>query len=102
LDFSNVAVLVLIGLVLLRGILIGVGAALILRAVTDCPACFSPTYLLQRKWLRRFLPWLEWRFCPHCGWQGPSKRQLVRPAQPVRPPARPAAHPYEEPGGPRW
>jgi len=102
LDFSNAAVLVLIGLVVLRGILIGVGAALILRAVPECPACFAPaTFLLQRRWLRRLLPMVEWRFCPQCGWQGPSKRQPGDASVP-RPVSKPEAQPFEEPGGPRY
>jgi hypothetical protein len=101
-DYSAFAVYVLIGLVVLRGILIGIGAALILRPVTDCPACFAPTLLLQRKWFRRLLPWMEWRWCPHCGWNGPAKRVPTRAPSQWEPRDRPAPHSWEEPGGPRF
>jgi len=95
-------VVLTIPMAFLLGILIGIGAALILRAVPDCPACFAPTFLLQRKWLRRILPWLEWRFCPQCGWHGPSKLQPQRRVAAPRMRARPAVHPWEEPGGPHF
>ena len=65
---------VFLGLVLLRGVLIAVGAALLVRPVRQCPACFQATVELQRVWLRRLAPWLEWRWCPHCGWAGPARR----------------------------
>lgn len=74
-DGSLLAVTVLLGLVGLRWILLGVGAALLLRPVSSCPACFQPTLLQEVTWLiRRAAPWLEWRFCPHCRWQGPARR----------------------------
>jgi hypothetical protein len=75
-DSSTLAVLVLLGLVVLRAILLAVGVALIVRPVSQCPACLeSTTWLLHRPVLRYFAPWLEWRFCTHCGWQGPSRRE---------------------------
>lgn len=70
-----VAFLVFVGLVLLRAGLVLFGAALILRPVSSCPACFRPTLLLRRPWLRRLAPWMEWRWCPQCGWEGPGKRR---------------------------
>lgn len=76
-DHTATAVIVLLGLALLRFVVLSVGAALILRAVKACPACFEPTFVLQRRWLQRLLPWLEVRFCPHCGWQGPARRERV-------------------------
>jgi hypothetical protein len=100
-DQSAIAVIVLLGLVALRWLLLLAGFALIVRPVIECPACFGSTFLLQRRWLRRFLPWLEWRFCPHCGWQGPAR---MLPPGTARTPARhdtPAAHPFEEPDGTR-
>jgi hypothetical protein len=67
-------VIVLLGLVALRGVLLGIGAALIVRPVIECPACFAATSGLYHPWLRRIVPWLEWRFCVHCGWSGPGRR----------------------------
>lgn len=72
-DVSVAAVIILLGLVALRGILIGVGIALILRPVRECPACFRETFGLHHR-LLRFVAWLEWRWCPGCGWQGPARR----------------------------
>ena len=69
-----VVVLVLGGLVLLRFVLIGVGAALIIRPVSDCPACFHQSLKIRYRWLAWLAPWLEWRWCPQCGWQGPARR----------------------------
>ncbi len=98
-DPSELAVLVLLGLVLLRGLLLALGAALLLRPVVECPACFGSTFPQRKRWLRWVLPWAEWRFCVHCGWQGPARR----PEKPRVPPlARPRQSelpfPFEEPG----
>jgi hypothetical protein len=73
-----VILLVFLGLVVLRGVLLAVGAALIVRPVVECPACFRDTLGLQRKWLVKAAPWLEWRWCPHCGWSGPARRVRQR------------------------
>ena len=73
-DSSVVIVAVLLGLVLLRLLLVAVGAALIVRPVIDCPACFGPSFGLHRHWLEWFVQWIEWRWCPRCGWQGPARR----------------------------
>ncbi|MGH8434812.1 MAG: hypothetical protein ACRERX_10060 [Pseudomonas sp.] len=70
-----VVVLVLGGLVLLRFVLIGVGAALIIRPVVDCPACFHQSLKIRYRWLTLLGSWLEWRWCPHCGWQGPARKE---------------------------
>ncbi|HSJ15156.1 MAG TPA: hypothetical protein VK939_12120 [Longimicrobiales bacterium] len=77
-DISSAAVIILVGLVTLRWVIIGVGAALLLRPVRSCPACFGPTLMLHRRWLRRLAPWLEWRWCAGCGWQGPARRITER------------------------
>ncbi|MFP3947254.1 MAG: hypothetical protein ACLFWG_00860 [Longimicrobiales bacterium] len=69
-----IAVAVLVGLVLLRWGLLFVGALLLVARVRDCPACFEPTFKLRRPWLRRLAPWLQWRWCPTCGWQGLSRK----------------------------
>lgn len=97
-DFSALAVIVLLGLVLLRGVLLGLGAALILRPVMECPACFEPaTFLLHRRLLHRLAPWLEWRFCPRCGWQGPAKKaEAGSPPAPRRRPSVPTPHPLPD------
>lgn len=73
-DVTSAAVFILLGLVALRWVVIGVGAALLLRPVRACPACFEATFLLHRRWLSRLLPWVEWRWCPRCGWHGPARR----------------------------
>jgi hypothetical protein len=70
-----VVVLVLAGLVLLRFILIGIGALLIIRPVRDCPACFQASVRIRYAWLALVAPGFEWRWCPSCGWQGPSRRK---------------------------
>ena len=71
---------VLLALVALRwGLLLG-GVLLLVPRVRACPACFDATVPVRRPWLRRLAPWLEWRWCPHCGWEGPGRRgenQLV-------------------------
>ncbi len=72
-DESVLTVVVLLGLVALRGVLVGIGAALLLRPVSGCPACAAPTLGLHRPWLRRLLPFVEWRWCPECGWSGPAR-----------------------------
>ena len=71
-------VLVLLALALLRVALVAVGAALLIRPVRACPACFLDTLPIRRRWLRRLAPRYEWRWCPHCNWQGPSRRTPPR------------------------
>ena len=66
-------VYVFLGLVLLRVVVLAIGFALIIRPVNACPACFHDTLKLQRIWLARLLPWMEWRWCPSCSWQGPAR-----------------------------
>lgn len=73
-DASVVAVAILLGLVALRWIVIGIGVALLLRPVRECPACFQETFGLHHRLLRH-VKWLEWRWCPHCGWHGPARRK---------------------------
>lgn len=70
-----IAFYVLVGLVVMRWGLLAFGAALVIRPVDDCPACFRPAFLLRRPWLRRLAPWFEWRWCPRCGWQGLARRR---------------------------
>lgn len=80
-DASVAAVVILLGLVALRWILVGVGVALLLRPVRDCPACFQETYGLYHRLLRN-VKWLEWRWCPRCGWHGPARRVQHPPRVP--------------------
>jgi hypothetical protein len=84
-------------LVLLRVILVALGAALIIRPVQDCPACFQETMPIQRRWLSRSMPWLEWRWCPGCGWEGPARRTDA-PAARSAPDGAPGASPLRGAG----
>jgi hypothetical protein len=72
-DISIGAVIVLGGLVLLRFVFIAVGAALLLRPVRECPACFGGTVRVKRPILEALTRIAEWRWCPCCGWQGPAR-----------------------------
>jgi hypothetical protein len=98
-DSSAITVVVLLGLVVLRGVLLAVGAALIIRPVVECPACFSTTFALHRPWFRRLVPWLEWRWCADCGWSGPARYLEDRPSL-RQPPASRDAKTWHE--GPAW
>jgi hypothetical protein len=72
-----IVVYVFLALVLLRVLLVGLGAAMLIRPVQKCPACFHDTLKLQRT-LFGFKNWIEWRWCPSCSWQG-----LARVTTPV-------------------
>jgi len=75
LENSTLTVIVLLLLVGLRWVLLAVGVALLVRPVSSCPACAASSTLgLHRPWLRWLTSWLEWRWCPQCGWQGPARR----------------------------
>jgi hypothetical protein len=67
-------VLVLVALALVRFALVAVGAALLIRPVRSCPACFRDTVAIRRPWLDRLASRYEWRWCPYCRWQGPARR----------------------------
>lgn len=82
-----VIALVFLGLVLIRVLAVSIGAALIVRPVTTCPACFRSTVPIRKGWLR-LAPAYEWRWCMSCGWQGIGKRVPRR-----RPPAAPTPRP---------
>jgi hypothetical protein len=69
-DVSVASVVVLGGLVLLRFVIVGVGAALLLRPVRECPACFAHTVRVKRPVLEAVTRIAEWRWCTSCGWQG--------------------------------
>ncbi|MBI4521885.1 MAG: hypothetical protein HY701_13695 [Gemmatimonadetes bacterium] len=69
-----VAFYVFLVLVLMRVIIVSVGAALLIQPVSHCPACFQPTIAIANRWLRLLTLRFEWRWCPHCRWQGPARR----------------------------
>jgi hypothetical protein len=98
-DTSSAAVIILVGFVALRWAAIGIGAALLLRPVRSCPACFAPTFVLYRRWLRRLAPWLEWRWCAACGWQGPARHLAESTPLPAgsREPGRHSTHRRQRP-----
>ena len=73
-DVSVGAAIVLGGLVVVRVGLVWLGAALLLRPARECPACFQPTALVRRPLLTALLPNAEWRWCPSCAWQGPTRK----------------------------
>ena len=61
-------------LALLRAAVILAAALLLIAPVSACPACFQPSLPIRRAWLAPFASRFEWRWCPHCGWQGPARR----------------------------
>ena len=71
---AAVVTLVFLGLVLLRVVLVGVGALAIIRPVRACPACFEDTIPIRKPLLERFGQAFEWRWCPSCGWEGIARR----------------------------
>ena len=73
-----VLVYTMLGLVLLRVVAILLFVAFLIGPAAACPACFQPSVPIRHRWLARLFPWLEWRWCPSCGWQGPARR--ARPA----------------------
>ena len=85
---------VFVFLILLRLLAVVIVAFAVIRPARSCPACFLPTVPVRVPW-RLLLPGsFEWRWCPDCGWQGPSRRGPSRPVwRPSRrrnaaPPAR--------------
>ena len=89
---AAVVTLVFLGLVLLRVVLVAVGAMAIIRPVRACPACFQDTVPIRKPFLARFAPAYEWRWCPACDWQALARRGRAQwPA--ARVPAQRSAHP---------
>lgn len=70
----EIVVAVFGGLVLLRVVVVATAAALLIRPVRACPACFHPTVPLLIRPLAKLVPWVEWRWCPDCAWQGPARK----------------------------
>jgi hypothetical protein len=67
-------VLILLALAFLRFVLVAAFATLLIRPVAACPACFRDTVSIRRPWLERLTRSYEWRWCPHCRWQGPARK----------------------------
>lgn len=78
-DVSVAAVIVLAGTVVLRWVIIAVGAVPILQSALACPACFEPTVAVRRRLLTALLRIAEWRWCPQCGCEGPSRKSQRSP-----------------------
>jgi hypothetical protein len=50
-------------------------AYLALRPGRLCPHCGGVTNpVVLRRLLRLLSPWLQWRWCSRCGWEGPGRR----------------------------
>lgn len=78
---------VLVALVVLRAFVLVAAAVLLIHPVSACPACFAPSVPVRKQWFRVLAPRFEWRWCPHCGWQGPARRVGLRRAPaPFAPP----------------
>lgn len=73
-----VLVLTFAALVGLRLVVLFGAAALLVRPVRSCPACFRPTIPILCRWIRRLAPWYELRWCPSCRWQGVARRTGTR------------------------
>lgn len=70
-----VILLTFIGLVLLRFAAVLFLAALVVRPVDACPACFAPrTIPVRLRILRPLGSRYQWRWCPACGWQALTAR----------------------------
>lgn len=64
-----------LGLVLLRVVVITVLLLLLLTVGPACPACGRDTIRIHNAGVVRLFPWIERRFCLHCGWGGLTRRR---------------------------
>ena len=65
-------------------------AYLALRRGRLCPHCGGSTNpVVLRRFLRLLSPWLQWRWCSRCGWEGPGRRGPD--LGPLDPPADPGS-----------
>lgn len=81
----ELAVVAVFGFLIFLRIVVGLAFAhMIIRPVRRCPACFQPTVSIRPRWLVILPSRYEWRWCPHCRWEGPGRRGSGPP-----PPARP-------------
>jgi hypothetical protein len=81
-----IAVLVLLGLVVVRLLVLGGLAYALLPRGRSCPACGAETLVLERTGVVRMLPGIARRWCMACGWSWfrklratPPPRSLPRP-----------------------
>ena len=75
-----VAVLVLLALVLVRLLVMGALAWVLIPAGRTCPACGAETVALQRTGALRWLPGIARRWCVDCGWSWFRRQVASRPA----------------------
>ena len=76
-----IAVLVLLGLVVLRVLLVCGFALVLIPAGRSCPACGAETVALERTGLVRLLPGVTRRWCVSCGWSWFRKMPAATPAR---------------------
>ncbi len=72
-----IAVIVLLGFVVLRILVIGGIAWLLVPPGRRCPACGAETVALERRGMGRLLPGIQRRWCVACGWSWYRKRTLI-------------------------
>jgi hypothetical protein len=78
---------VLLATVLLRFMMVGALAYLLMGRTSVCPHCGTNTAQVRHGWLA-LLPRVERRFCLECGWTG-FVRKTAPVSQPVLPPVAP-------------
>ena len=74
------AVFVLLGFVVLRVLVIGGIAWLLIPPGRRCPACGAETVALERRGIARLLPGIQRRWCVECGWSWFRRKQAVSAA----------------------
>ena len=84
-----VAILILGGFFVLRGIAATVVFFYLLPAGDRCPNCDSPTLRVQSRGWNAVLPWFRTSWCLACGWHGLLRHGSLTPDPAVDPtPAR--------------
>lgn len=76
---------VLLATVVLRFVLVGALAYVLLSRGPACPHCSTDMAAVRTGWLLLF-PGVERRFCTECGWSGFVRRVPAPPPAPVMPP----------------
>jgi hypothetical protein len=64
------AIVILGGFFVLRGIAATIVFFYLLPAGDICPNCDGATIRVESKWWNRTLPWFRTSWCLHCGWHG--------------------------------
>jgi hypothetical protein len=77
---------VLLATVVLRFIMVGALAYLLMSKGSACPHCGTSMVAVRQSWLTLF-PGVERRFCIECGWSG-FVRRVPAPSAPVVPEAQ--------------